>query len=345
MKGRIVRTEPQGARLPLLGKIKIGEKAISKNGKEYPVSTDYFIAKGKYESLFNEVYGDKPNRIQVVFISDNIKDVCDESYQFRDHQGRLLAEGDGNSWKAFNAKSDKYEYGVSATLEDMMNTYLGATLSTILTLRFLLPKIRGVFGGWQFTTKGVHSSIPAIRDTFDQVQNTAGTVINVPFDLVVEKVQSQKPGAKSVFPVVSLIPNLSQDNLEMLSEFVESGQRFKGILTEERLLQLTGTNAIAQLESHESEIEETHPAVLKAENVIPPKTTLPTAEFLSTSESEYLLQVMLNSGIKLEWIDAVLAYKGIESMDKFPVSLRDDFYKAVKSGAVLKKAKELAGVE
>lgn len=342
MTGRIVRSEPQGARLPLLGKIKIGEKAISKNGKEYPVSTDYFIAKGKYESLFNEVYGEKPNRIQVVFISDNIKDVCDESYQFRDHQGRLLAEGDGEIWKAFNSKTDRYDYGVTATLEEMQTSFAGATLSTLLTLRFLLPKIRGVFGGWQFTTKGVHSSIPAIRDTFDQVQATAGTVINIPFDLIVEKVQSQKPGAKSVFPVVSLIPNLSQENLEMLSEYVESGQRFKGILTEERLLQLTGNKQIAQLEAHEETVEET--IVLRAEEIAPPVSSQPdTMEYLNDFEQEFLIGEMVKAGISSEGIGLLLNYKGIESMQKFPVSMKDGFYKAVVNGNALKKAKELAG--
>lgn len=343
MTGRIIHSEPQGARLPVLGKIKVGEKVVNKNGKEYPTSTDYFISKGKYEELFREVYGEKPNRIQIVFISDKIKDVCDESYQFRDAQGRLLAEGDGFKWKAFNSKSDKYDYGVSASLEEMQDTFKGATLSTTLTLRFLLPKIRGVFGAWQFTTKGVHSSIPAIRDTFDNVQMTAGTVINIPFDLIVEKVTSQKPGAKSVFPVVSLIPNLSQENLEMLSEFVESGQRFKGVLTEERLMQLSSSNAIAQLQSHNEDVEET--AVNRAEEINPPQNSQPTAEYLNKFEQEYLMDEMLKAGIEKEWIPNLLTYKGIESMEKFPFKLRDTFFNAIKGGQALAKAKELAGVK
>lgn len=336
MLGRIIKAEPQGARLPVLGKIKVGEKVLNKSGKEYPVSTDYFIAKGKYEHLFNEVYGEKPNRIQIVFISDNIKDVCDESYQFRDGQGRLLAEGDGERWKAFNSKTDKYDYGVGASLEEMQDMYKGATLSTTLTLRFLLPKIRGVFGAWQFTTKGVHSSIPAIRDTFDNVQITAGTVINIPFDLIVEKVTSQKPGAKSVFPVVTLIPNVSQENLEMLSEYVESGQRFKGVLTEERIAQLTSGSAIAQLEAHEQEAE------VVAE--VSPSIEVAASEFLDKYEQEVLLEAMKEAGIKEEWVTLLLNYKEIKSIKEFPRNQADNFYQAIKTGVALKKAKELAGV-
>lgn len=238
MAGRIVRRiEPEigtGVKLPLLGRIKVGMKQVSqKTGKEFPTSIDWFRADGKYASVFHEVYGEKPNRIQIVFFSNRVEDVCSESYIVRDSAGRLLAEGDGESWRAWSAQKKEYVFG-QATIEEVEKKY-GAKATVSLTLRFILPKIPSVFGLWSFTTKGAKSSIPAIRDTFDQVLEMAGTATNIPFDLTVEKVKSNKPGEVSVFPVVTLIPNVSQENLDLLAGYIQAGQKLRGVMTEARI--------------------------------------------------------------------------------------------------------------
>lgn len=237
MTGRIIRRiEPElggHSRLPLLGRIKIGAKEISKKtGKEYPTSLDYFRADGKYAELFHRVYGDRPQKIQIVFFSNRLEDVCSESYIVRDDAGRLLAEGDGENWKCWSAKTNQFVYGQFELAE--IQRRLGKP-HVSLTLRFILPKVPGVFGMWQFTTKGGASSIPAIRDTVDQVMEMAGVITNIPFDLVVEKVKSNKPGASSVFPVVTLIPNISQENLDILADYVRQGTKLRGLLTEDRI--------------------------------------------------------------------------------------------------------------
>lgn len=235
MAGRIVRRiEPEigtGMRLPLLGRIKVGVK-VKNGGKEYPSSIDWFRADGKYAETFHRVYGEKPTKIQIVFPSNRVEDVCSESYVVRDKAGRLLAEGDGSTWKCWSEKKGAYVFG-EFSVEDV-KARLGEPHVT-LTLRFLLPAIPSVFGLWQFTTKGAKSSIPAIRDTFDQVLEMAGVVSNIPFDLTVEKVKSNRPGAASVFPVVTLIPNVSQENLDLLAGYVQAGQKLRGVLTEARI--------------------------------------------------------------------------------------------------------------
>lgn len=236
MAGRIVRRiEPEigtGMRLPLLGRIKVGVKAKNAQGKEYPSSIDWFRADGKYAETFHRVYGEKPTKIQIVFPSNRVEDVCSESYVVRDKAGRLLAEGDGSTWKCWSEKKGAYVFG-EFSVEDV-KARLGEP-QVSLTLRFLLPAIPSVFGLWQFTTKGAKSSIPAIRDTFDQVLEMAGVVTNIPFDLTVEKVKSNKPGAASVFPVVTLIPNVSQENLDLLAGYVQAGQKLRGVLTDAKI--------------------------------------------------------------------------------------------------------------
>ena len=218
MKGRIVRKEPTSNKLPLLGKIKCGMKGDAK----FPKSLDYFIADGKYKGVFDEAFGKEPKTIPVVFVSDDPMDSCNERYECRDSQGRLAGYGNGEEMFMFNPSTDEYE------LEEDRNVFAKAgKWETILTIKFIIPEIRSVFGIWQLSTKGEKSSIPAIRDTFDAVLNTAGTVRNIPFDLQVKKVKSQKPNSKSLFPVISLVPNLSQSNLLNLAKYIKSGNDIK----------------------------------------------------------------------------------------------------------------------
>lgn len=232
MDGRIKRNEKENScKLPILGKIKVGEKGA--NG--YPKSTDYFICSSKYESFFKAAYGEKPDTIQIAFVSDNFESSCNERYECRDADGRLSCYGDGENYYLYSTLSKKYVLETDKNkLKDI------GKWSVILTLTFVIPKIRGVFGVFQFSTKGKESSVPQIRDAFDMVKQSAGTVVNIPFDLTVKKVKSQKPGEKSLFPVVNLIPNVSQQNIETLGNWLKQGNSIKelGFITEEKILKL-----------------------------------------------------------------------------------------------------------
>jgi hypothetical protein len=57
----------------------------------------------------------------------------------------------------------------------------------------------------------------------------AGTAVNVPFDLQVKKVKSQKPGDKRLYPVVSLIPNVGADKIDEVNQFLEQGNSLRDI--------------------------------------------------------------------------------------------------------------------
>lgn len=73
--------------------------------------------------------------------------------------------------------------------------------------------VRGVAGVWQFATKGTASTIPQIRETFDGMLEERGFCKGIIFDLNVQFATTQKPGDRSRFPVVSLVPNESADNV------------------------------------------------------------------------------------------------------------------------------------
>lgn len=245
--GRIKRSTPTvKPMLPIIGNIRIGEKRQPQGGgKEYPVSLDYFKPVGDYAKLFTDAYGEKPNKIQVVFISDNNSNSCLEEYEARDAQGKRAGYGDGETYYLYD--EDKKDY-VAYRADDEKDKAFVAKFTkdnklewkVILTLLFLIPKIKGVFGVWKFQTKGAKSSVEQIINAFDMIKETAGTVINIPFDLTVEKVKSQKPNNKSVFPVVNLVPNISNDNIEIVKGFLAQGGNVKqlGMLTEDKLKQL-----------------------------------------------------------------------------------------------------------
>lgn len=238
---RIIRKEAgqTASRLPLIGNVRIGEKRVSqKTGKEYPVSLDYFIATGDYAAKFNEAFPEKPTKIQIVFISDDNFQSCFEEWDGRNSEGRRAGYGDGETFHLWNG--GQYEPTTDRARMDDYTKKMGVTWKPVLTLHFIIPAIRGIFGCWKFSTSGDKSSMVAIRTMFDEIKAQAGTVVNIPFDLTVKKVKGNKPGDKTNFPVVSLVPNISTENMEQLREFMNTGMDLKkiGMLTEEKLAAL-----------------------------------------------------------------------------------------------------------
>ena len=211
MGGRIVRPE-QGVgilELPEIGRLHIGMK----NDRGLPTSIDWFRPTGKYAGLFTQALGEKPQTVTIIFPSDDAAQVCNERYEYRDDKGALVARGDGRTFEIWDGK--KYvPYSVDA-YPDIMDqiaknnpTKRGAdNWDIVLTLRFIVPAVRGVVGVWQFSTKGRASSIKNIRESFDGVQMMRGTVTQTVFDLSVQFAKSNKPGVSSRYPVVSLVAN------------------------------------------------------------------------------------------------------------------------------------------
>ena len=211
MGGRIYRNENNGSilELPEIGRLHIGMK----NERGLPTSIDWFRPTGKYAGMFTAALGEKPQTIQIIFPDDDAAKVCNERYEYRTDKGELLARGDGLTFEVWDGK--RYApYSVEQYPDIMQQitsrnpTKRGAdNWDVALTLRFIVPAVRGVVGVWQFSTKGAASSIKNIRNSFDGVQLMRGTVTQTVFDLSVQFAKSNKPGVNSRYPVVSLIAN------------------------------------------------------------------------------------------------------------------------------------------
>lgn len=236
MAGRIYRPEQGGTvlELPEIGRLHIGKKQATQNGKEYPVSVDYFIPSGKYAGMFTNALGDKPQTIQVIFPDDAPEKVCNERYEFRDDKGALVARGDGRVFEIWDGKKyapysvDEYP-DIMTQIERNNPTKRGAdNWDIVLTLRFIVPAVRGIVGVWQFSTKGKASSIKNIRESFDGVQMMRGTVTQTVFDLSVQFAKSNKPNTNSRYPVVSLIAN--DNRVEEIREMMKPENSTKNLL-------------------------------------------------------------------------------------------------------------------
>lgn len=243
MKGRIKRPENRGSEsLARVGFIKCGYK----DDRGIPHSLDHFIADGKYSELFHKTYGEKPNSITIFFPSDNMEDVANERYELRDNSGKLVAYGDGENFMLHDPKTNEYNpvSGDALFMGNLAAKYhtdkYKAEWKETLTLKFFISGVK-VYGLWWLSTKGDESSIPTITGTLDSLMEFPGTIVGIPMNLNIEKVKSNKPGDKSVYPVITLIPDLTQEKKEKLNLLIQNNIAFKGmLLTDERVDSLAG---------------------------------------------------------------------------------------------------------
>lgn len=224
--GRISQRKEQSAAstLPEIGKIKIGEKKMSAKGTEYPSALDYFKPTGTFAGEFQKIYGDKPKKLLVVFISNNLAEVCNERFESWTG-GKRWGWGDGETFTVYDEGEKRYIENVPKT--DPRISKLKWDI--ILTLRFVLLQMKGVMGYWTFQTKAKATTIPSIVKSFDFVTEKAGSIIGFPFSLIVEKKTGYNPGEPKNYPMVSLVPNFSEENIEAVKDYIQAGGNMNAI--------------------------------------------------------------------------------------------------------------------
>lgn len=232
MTGRIQsrKSESAASTLPEIGKVKIGEKATGKTGTEYPRSLDYFKPAGNFANEFTMKYGDKPTKLSVCFISDDLNEVCNERYESW-VKGKRWGWGDGSMFTVWDqtAKESKGAYIENLPAADARVKAL--KWDVMLTLRFVLLELKGIMGYWRFETKAKATTIPSVVKAFDFVRERANTIIGFPFNLIIERKTGYNPGEAKSYPVVTLVPNFSQDALIAVREYIEAGGQISKITT------------------------------------------------------------------------------------------------------------------
>lgn len=226
---KVAKAQNNASTLPEIGKIKTGIKATSKTGVEYPKAIDYFRPTGNFANQFTALFGEKPQSLQVAFVSNNLNEVCNEEFQSWD-KGKRYGYGDGETFTIFDpsvGKTGEYVSNIPATDKRVKALKWDRTL----TLRFVLLKMTGVLGYWSWTTKAKEVSIPSITKSFDLVMDKAGSIIGFPFELTIEMKKSYTPGEAKTYPVVSLIPSFGDENMEAVRNYIEAGGNLNRITT------------------------------------------------------------------------------------------------------------------
>lgn len=285
---RIVREGENKSRAGFqeIGILTIGQKDATRG---FPMSLDHFRVRGKndtpcaYEKQFKDAFGDKPTVIPIVFFSDDDAINCVEQWEAY-AGGNRLGSGDGHRFNVWDAnaphptdKNKKGNYVDVVGKDNPLVKAIGASWKVRLTLRFIIPKIKGVIGSWTFKTGGEKTTIPSIVAAYDQIKAITGGVIKmIPFDLVLTKVKSSNPGEVKHYKTVSLVPSLSADKIDDLKGFISAGRNLAElgtfVMDESKLHQLAENPEVKQIEQktqdvahvelvHEEVAQEAPPAV------------------------------------------------------------------------------------
>jgi len=233
--------------LPEVGKIKIGEKVKNAKGIEYPTSLDYFRATGNYANEFKAVYGDKPKRLNIAFISDNIEEVCNQRFESW-VSGKRYGWGDGINFTVFDKNVGEKGSYVECSSDDSRVKAL--KWDETLTLRFVLLNMPGLMGYWSLQTKAKAVTIPSIVKSFDFVRERAGSIVGFPFNLIVEKKTGYNPGEAKNYPVISLVPNFTEESIEQVRQYLDTGGAMSRLTTkmisENRVLEVLEAKQLSE---------------------------------------------------------------------------------------------------
>lgn len=163
-------------RFPRAGKIRLGTKRETENGRSYPVEVDYFIPdpacaneeerKGLID-LFHQKYGDKPKRIPIMFPVGNMEMVFPQYYKRYGQSTLLKCKGDGETAVCTSPDfvenlevigKDERGLPIVKCLGDQCPLFQARQCSRVGTLQFLLPEMPGA-GVWQLTTGSFNSIV------------------------------------------------------------------------------------------------------------------------------------------------------------------------------------------
>lgn len=221
---KLINNTTVAPKLPRIGNIRIGEKAIAKSGKEYPKATDFFVCKSEnkvIEQAFNSVYGEKPTRIDIVFTSEN--DV-EQQYEMRDTAGKLIAKGDGSEFTFYEKTQKDGEIDAKIYGQDVIESMGGieeflkrsaakynSKWEKVLRLNFVVLGMSQYLGSFKFETKAETAN--GIIESLQVVEKMSGGISKVVFEMSVKMHTSQKSGESKKYPVVSLVAKATTERL------------------------------------------------------------------------------------------------------------------------------------
>lgn len=184
-------------RLPRLGKIRLGVKAVAKTGKEFPREVNHFVVPPEVSA----VYGEKPTELDVMFPLNDIDTVFPQAYKFYGSGRGLKCVGNGESamrldettqtMKQRDCPCDLLEQGKCQRRAHLM---------------VMLPMVS--MGGVYQIDLGSYHSIVDINSGLDFIQALVGRFAMAPLKLKRVARETHNGGKKTVhYPLQIVLSN------------------------------------------------------------------------------------------------------------------------------------------
>jgi hypothetical protein len=260
--------------LPRIGIIRLGIKAISKGGKEYPKEVSYFVCPPEVE----KVYGERPTKLDIMLPLEDEGSIFPQSYKWYVFDG-LRCKGNGET--ALRRLGDLVVQRDGKVLDDagprLLDSKPEADPNALVeigcpcplletgdcrqnaNLMVLLPKV-SMGGVYQIRTGSFHN-IVRVNSAIDYLRALIGRIALVPLVLSRQEEEIQYEGKKAKHYLLQL--TLNADIHEVIK------------LRENARLVLTQVERLAIPAPVEEGPEPTGPAPVEEETEAAPATALP----------------------------------------------------------------------
>ncbi len=190
-------------RLPRRGKIRLGEKKLSKSGKEYPSALDYFAVPEEVQ----KIYGDKPRKLDIMIPMEEREQFFPQAYKRYGSSTGLICRGDGEVATEITEDGMKE---IECQGKDCPH-YQKGDCKQIGNLQVILPKVKGL-GVYQIDTSS-YNSIINLNSGVEMIRGMLGKVSWIPLILEVQ-MQEAHPQVngkriKTIIPVMSITSDVS----------------------------------------------------------------------------------------------------------------------------------------
>lgn len=258
---RIKGDVPQNViRLPRLGKLRLGIKAKTASGKEYPKETNYFVIPPELQKL----YGTTPKLLPVMLPVEDEEMFMTQSYRCYGSNQKLKCHGDGEKAERRNTKGQMEEIPCPSPAACDFAKQFGCRAR--IDLMVVLPDYN-LGGVWQLSSGSVNTDID-LRSGIEMAKYLFGRISWVPMTITREerKIPDPDTGKMMTHWPVKLYP---QANVAEVNQIRSDSKR---ILDRQERFSLPEPVIEGEFtpEETEGEVKETEPAA-PAEKESPPE--------------------------------------------------------------------------
>ena len=227
-----IRNLTEKRRLPRLGKIHLGIKVNGPKG-QYPQPVDYFVCPPEIQ----EVYGEKPNALEITFVSDDLEACASQWYRAYKQTTGLVCKGNGYTADALLDTDKLRKTGGEITAavwagstskhvvrqpidcpgegfdgEAPCPLYAAKGCKRLMMLQFVVVGVGGI-GVWQIDTSSINS-IQNVNGFLEMLKAlTGGRIAGIPLTLRLVPHEVAPDGHKKTVRVLELATDKTMPEL------------------------------------------------------------------------------------------------------------------------------------